>query len=76
MDIAAQAKEAIEQAIPGADVSVTGSGGHFEIRVVSAAFEGQRMVQKQRMVYRAIKHLMAGDAAPMHAVDRMECLTP
>jgi acid stress-induced BolA-like protein IbaG/YrbA len=76
MDICAEAKARIEAAIPGADVNVTGGGGHFEIKVVSEAFEGKRIVAKQRMVYMAIKELMAGDAAPIHAVDRMTCETP
>jgi acid stress-induced BolA-like protein IbaG/YrbA len=76
MDICAEAKARIEAAIPGADVHVTGGGGHFEIKVVSEAFEGKRIVAKQRMVYMAIKELMAGDAAPIHAVDRMTCETP
>jgi len=76
MDICAEAKSRIEAAIPGADVSVTGGGGHFEIKVVSDAFAGKRIVAKQRMVYMAIKELMAGDAAPIHAVDRMVCETP
>ena len=76
MDICAEAKSLIEAAIPGATVEVSGGGGHFEIRVVSDAFAGKRIVQKQRMVYMAIKELMAGDAAPIHAVDRMVCETP
>lgn len=76
MDICAEAQARIEAAIPGAEVRVTGGGGHFEIHVVSEAFAGKRIVQKQRMVYMAIKDLMAGDAAPMHAVDRMVCETP
>jgi acid stress-induced BolA-like protein IbaG/YrbA len=76
MDICAEAKSRIEAAIPGADVEVTGGGGHFEIRVVSDAFAGKRTMPRQRMVYMAIKELMAGDAAPIHAVDRMVCETP
>jgi acid stress-induced BolA-like protein IbaG/YrbA len=76
MDICAEAKTRIEAAIPGAEVTVSGGGGHFEIRVVSEAFAGKRIVAKQRMVYMAIKELMAGDAAPIHAVDRMVCETP
>ena len=76
MDICAEAKSRIEAAIPGAEVTVSGGGGHFEIHVVSEAFAGKRIVQKQRMVYMAIKELMAGDAAPIHAVDRMVCDTP
>ncbi len=76
MDICDQARTAIEDEIPGATVEVTGSGGHFVIRVVSEAFAGKRIVAKQRMVYKAITHLMAGDMAPIHAVDQLICETP
>lgn len=76
MSIEEQARQAIEEAIPGAKVSVTGGGGHFEIQVVSEAFEGKRLLARQRMVYAAITPLMAGTDAPMHAVDRMVCDTP
>ena len=76
MDICAEAEARIKDAIPGCEVRVSGGGGHFEIHVVSEAFAGKRIVQKQRMVYMAIKELMAGDNAPMHAVDRMVCETP
>ena len=71
-----QARAAIEAAIPGAKVQVRGGGGHFEIHVVSEAFEGKRILARQRMVYAAITPLMAGESAPMHAVDRMVCETP
>ncbi|MEC7946189.1 MAG: BolA/IbaG family iron-sulfur metabolism protein [Myxococcota bacterium] len=76
MTIEQQAKKAIEDAIPGARVTVSGGGGHFEIHVVSEAFEGKRILARQRMVYTAITPLMAGTDAPMHAVDRMVCETP
>jgi acid stress-induced BolA-like protein IbaG/YrbA len=69
-------QEAIESAIPGAQVEVSGSGGHFEIRVISEAFEGQTILAKQRMVYSAITQLMTGDDPPIHAVDRLVTLTP
>ena len=76
MSIEEEVKAAIEAAIPGAVASVSGGGGHFEIEVISDAFEGKRILEKQRLVYSAITHLMAGDAAPVHAVDRMVCKTP
>jgi acid stress-induced BolA-like protein IbaG/YrbA len=76
MEFTDQIAAAIRTAIPGAEVRVSGGGGHFEIHVVSATFEGQRLLQRQRAVYAAIAHLMAGDAAPLHAVDRMVCDTP
>lgn len=76
MSIEEQVQRSIEEQLPGAQVRVRGGGGHFEIEVVSAAFEGQKPLARQRIVYQAIRHLMAGDAAPVHAVDRLECKTP
>tara|TARA_B100000530_G_C15625041_1_gene355958 strand:+ start:280 stop:510 length:231 start_codon:yes stop_codon:yes gene_type:complete len=76
MSIEEEVKQAIESAIPGAIASVVGGGGHFEIEVVSDAFAGKRILEQQRLVYSAITHLMAGDTAPVHAVDRMVCKTP
>lgn len=64
-------RTSIETAIPGANVTVTGGGGHYTIDVVSNAFEGKNMVQSQRMVYSAISHLMQGPNAPVHAVDSL-----
>jgi acid stress-induced BolA-like protein IbaG/YrbA len=68
--------KAISEAIEGAQVEVTGGGGHFTIKVVSDQFEGKNMLQSQRMVYSAITHLMAGDDAPVHAVDSLITSTP
>jgi len=47
------------------------SPGHFEIRVSAEAFAGRSRVQQQQLVYAAIAPLMKGDAAPVHAVDRL-----
>jgi len=67
----------IAQAIEDAEVTVTAAGpGHFEIRVVARAFDGLSRVAKQQLVYGAITELMSGPNAPVHAVDKMECLTP
>ena len=76
MSIEEQVKTAIEQAIEGSTARVSGGGGHFEIEVVAGQFAGKRILEQQRLVYSAIAHLMAGDAAPVHAVDRMVCKTP
>jgi acid stress-induced BolA-like protein IbaG/YrbA len=65
-------RKAIEGAIAGAQVEVTGSGGHFSISVTSPAFAGKSMVESHRMVLSAIAHLMAGDTAPVHAVDSLK----
>ncbi len=70
-------KAAILEKIPGANVVVApGSGGHYTIEVVSSAFAGKSMLESQRLVYGAIAHLMAGDAAPVHAVDSLKTRTP
>ena len=76
MTISEQIKHCILEAIPGATVEVGGASGHFEIYVCSTEFEGKRILGRQRLVYSAIKHLMAGDDAPVHAVDQMVCETP
>ncbi len=69
-------REAIEQQIPDAKADVTGGGGHFSIDVVSPVFAGKSMLQSQRLVYGAITHLMAGDMAPVHAIDSLTTRVP
>ena len=76
MSIEDQMTEAIAAAIPGAQINVTGGGGHFEIHVVSEQFAGKRIIAKHRMVLSAIKELMAGDSAPVHAIDKLVCEVP
>lgn len=71
-DINVQIEAAILGAIPDAKVVVAQpSGGHFTIEVESPVFEGKSLLAKQRLVYSAIKELMAGDRAPVHAVDKL-----
>lgn len=71
-DINTQIEAAILGAIPDAKVVVDQpSGGHFTIEVESIVFEGKSLLAKQRLVYSAIKELMAGDHAPVHAVDKL-----
>ncbi len=65
-------KQRIASAIPGAGVVVNlASDRHYEISVVSAAFEGLSQVKQHQQVYAAITDLMAGDNASVHAIDRM-----
>jgi len=73
--------EAVEQAIvealgDGATAEVHGTGGHFTIRAVSTAFAGKGLLAKQRLVLRAVAPFMAGDNAPVHAIDSLLTLTP
>ncbi|MFT4705378.1 MAG: acid stress-induced BolA-like protein IbaG/YrbA [Bradymonadia bacterium] len=68
-------KASILEVMPDANVDVQGGGGHFSIGVVSSAFEGLNRVKQQRLVLGAIAHLMAGDSAPVHAVDTLKTVT-
>lgn len=64
--------EAVAAKLPDATIEVTiGSPGHYSLAVTSAAFAGKTPVAKQRLVYSAISHLMAGDSAPVHAIDKL-----
>jgi acid stress-induced BolA-like protein IbaG/YrbA len=75
--VAREMKEAIEAAVAGARAEVEPRGaGHYEVRVVSAAFEGRSLVQRQQLVYGALARFLQGDTAPVHAIDRMETRTP
>ena len=69
-------KQAIESSVPESTANVGGDGRHFEIQVVSPVFEGKRTLEKQRIVYAAIGELMVGSNAPVHAIARLETLTP
>ena len=72
-DISAEIKQQIEAAISDATVEVSlGSERHYEISVVSASFEGQSRLEQQRRIYASITELMSGDAAPIHAIDRLD----
>lgn len=66
----------VQAKIPDAVVAVAGSGGHYRIDVVSAVFAGKSMLENQRLVLSAIKHLINGDRAPVHAVDELKTRTP
>jgi len=70
-------KTAILAKIPDAAVEVApGSGGHFVLDVVSPVFAGKSMLESQRLVLGAIAHLMKGDGAPVHAIDKLKTRAP
>ncbi|BAC08427.1 BolA family protein [Thermosynechococcus vestitus] len=59
----------IQSRLPDAFVQVqdlTGGGDHYEAVVVSAAFEGKRLVQQHQLVYSSLKDLMASNE--LHAL--------
>jgi acid stress-induced BolA-like protein IbaG/YrbA len=69
-------REAIEQQIDNSQATVDGGGGHFSIEVTSPVFAGMSTLERQRLVYGAIAHLMRGDRPPVHAVDSLKTRTP
>lgn len=69
-------RTAIRERVPDAIVQVEGGGGHYRIGVVSTVFAGKSMLESQRLVLSAIKHLLAGERAPVHAVDSLVTRTP
>jgi acid stress-induced BolA-like protein IbaG/YrbA len=68
--------QAIRARLPDAVVEAQGGGGHYRIAVVSKEFAGKGLLEQQRLVLSAIKHLLSGDRAPVHAVDALETRTP
>jgi acid stress-induced BolA-like protein IbaG/YrbA len=70
-DIITAVRSAIESAIDNSRAEVTGGGGHYSLVVTAPVFAGTSRLESQRLVLRAIKELMAGDHAPVHAVDSL-----
>ncbi len=54
-------KRMIEQGLPGARVSVTGDGHHFEAEVIASEFTGKSMLQRHQIVYRALGGKMGNE---------------
>jgi acid stress-induced BolA-like protein IbaG/YrbA len=62
-------KSRIEAALPGSQVEVqdtTGTGDHFDARVVSAAFAGRSMVEQHQLVYAPLQDLL--QTGELHAL--------
>ena len=58
----------IEDAMPGADVSIedlAGDGDHYAAKVVYDGFKGKSRVAQHQMVYKALKGKMGGE---LHAL--------
>ena len=65
-------KQMIERGLPGARVSVTGDGHHFEAEVVAREFAGKSTLQQHQMVYRTLGGKMGNE---IHALS-LRTLTP
>lgn len=75
-DISAEIKQLIEQAIANSQVEVLcGGNRHYTLTVTSNTFDGLSQVKQHQLVYAAIKDLMAGNDAPIHAIDQMHIKT-
>jgi acid stress-induced BolA-like protein IbaG/YrbA len=62
-------KERILSSLPDAEVEIcdtTGTGDHFEARVVSASFTGKSLVQQHQLVYAPLKDVLA--SGELHAL--------
>lgn len=75
-ELITEIKKRIESHLKVLFLDVSGSSGHYRIKVVSSDFEGKMSVNRQRMVFSALGDLIMGASAPIHAVDHMETLTP
>ena len=68
---ASEIERLIRDAFPGARVEVrdlAGDGNHYAATVVAEEFRGQSRVQQQRMVNQALKSILEGPDAPLHAL--------
>ncbi len=71
-DISSEIKQRIEHAITSSQVNVIyGGNRHYSLTVISASFDGLSQVKQHQRVYAAIKDLMAGNDAPIHAIDKI-----
>jgi stress-induced morphogen len=75
MPTAAQIKQRIEDALPGARAEVedwTGGGDHFRASVKSSAFAGLSRIEQHRLVYKIFGAEIGG---PIHALS-LKTTTP
>jgi len=63
----------IRAGLPGAEVTVTGDGAHFDAIVVSEAFDGLTLIKKQRLVMDTVRAQIA--SGELHALS-IKALTP
>ena len=68
---AAQIEHLLREAFPTAEIEVrdlAGDGRHYAATVVAEEFRGKNRVQQQRMVNEALKSIIEGPDAPLHAL--------
>lgn len=68
---ASEIERLIRDAFPGASVEVrdlAGDGNHYAATVIAEEFRGKNRVQQQRMVNQALKSILDGPDARLHAL--------
>ena len=68
-----QLKDLITAGLPCEHIALEGDGRHWFATIVSASFEGQRLLGRQRMVYGTLGNRIATDE--VHALS-MKTFTP
>ncbi|UTH76122.1 BolA family protein [Chromobacterium sp. IIBBL 290-4] len=69
-----QVQQYIEAGLDCAYIKVEGDGHHFYATVVSAAFEGKRLIDRHRMVKEVIASRLASNE--IHALSIVKAATP
>lgn len=65
--------EIIDDSAAHAGHAGTRDGGHFTVRIVSAAFAGKTLIQRHRLIYTALADLMHRD---IHALSISKATPP
>ncbi|MEL6778065.1 MAG: BolA/IbaG family iron-sulfur metabolism protein [Cyanobacteria bacterium J06597_16] len=71
-----QLEALIKAGLPDANVAaedMKGTGDHYQVAVVSSAFEGLSLVKRHQLVYKAVRSAMSSEA--IHALS-LETNTP
>ncbi len=71
-----QVEAMIKAGLPDAEIAVqdlTGGGDHYQVAIVSTAFEGLSLVKRHQLVYKAVDSAMSSEA--IHALS-LETSTP
>ena len=68
---AAEIEKRLRERFPDATIEIrdlAGDGNHYAATVVAEEFRGKNRVQQQRLVNQALKDLLDGSNAPLHAL--------
>ena len=68
---ASKIENLLQDAFPGSKIEIqdlAGDNNHFAATIVAEEFRGKNRVQQQRMVNQALKSILDGPDAPLHAL--------